>query len=139
MKYLLSIVLVIGFSCTKIQAQEASVERSIWGAQIIMLPLSVYNESKLTNEIALRSELSWGFSWSGGGYYDSSVRWEVIPYLIVEPRYYYNLNRRAQKERELMEIVVTTFLFIPAFSPVLVLNQIMSGLTRESLLSQCMV
>ena len=65
MKYLLSIVLVVSLSCANIRAQEVSVEKSIWGAQILMLPLSVYNESKLTNEIALRSELSWGFSWSG--------------------------------------------------------------------------
>lgn len=101
MKYLLSIVLVVSLSCANIRAQEVSVEKSIWGAQILMLPLSVYNESKLTNEIALRSELSWGFSWSGGGYYDSSGRWEVIPYLVVEPRYYYNLNRRLEKGKRI--------------------------------------
>ncbi len=101
MKYLLSVILVFCFLCAKIEAQEVSVEKSIWGTQLIILPLSVYNESKLTNEIALRSELSWGFSWSGGGYFDSSTRWAVIPYLILEPRYYYNLNRRNQKGKRI--------------------------------------
>jgi len=96
MKYLSSIILIICLSTTKGNAQEVSVEESIWGIQALMLPLSVYNESKLTNNIALRSELAWGFSWSGGG-----SQWEVIPYLNVEPRYYYNLNRRNQKGKRI--------------------------------------
>lgn len=101
MKYLISIILIICLSTTKGNAQEASVEESIWGIQALMLPLSVYNELKLTNNIALRSELAWGFSWSGGGYFNNSSQWEVIPYLNVEPRYYYNLNRRHQKRKRI--------------------------------------
>ncbi len=101
MKYLISIILIICLCTTKGNAQEVSVEESIWGIQALMLPLSVYNESKLTNNIALRSELAWGFSWSGGGYFDNSSQWEVIPYLNVEPRYYYNLNRRNKKEKRI--------------------------------------
>jgi len=40
MKYLLSIVLVVSLSCANIRAQEVSVEKSIWGAQILMLPFT---------------------------------------------------------------------------------------------------
>jgi hypothetical protein len=65
---------------TKITAQNTSVEKSVWGIQLGIHPLSVYNELKLTNSIALRSELGFGFSVSGD-------QWAVVPTIIVEPRY----------------------------------------------------
>ena len=101
MKYLVSIILVFSFCSNNSMAQEASIEKSVWGIQALMLPLSVYNETKLTNSLALRSELAWGFSWSGGSYLDNANKWAVIPYLSIEPRYYLNLNRRSQKGKRI--------------------------------------
>ena len=101
MKYVINISLMIFLCVSNINAQDTSVEKSIWGIQTLMFPLSVYNEAKLTNSIALRSELAWGFGWTSGGYIDNSAQWAVVPYLAVEPRYYYNLNRRIKKGKRI--------------------------------------
>lgn len=73
MKSTILIFLTLGVFL-KVNAQEASVEKSVWGIQTLILPLSVYNESKLTNKIALRSELSFGFGWSSGSYLNNSTQ-----------------------------------------------------------------
>ena len=102
MRYLIIIILVFILFVPKGHAQEVSVEKNLWGIQTLIFPLSVYNEAKLTPNIALRSELVWGFGWTGNGsYHDNSVQWAVIPYLGIEPRYYYNLNRRKQKGKRI--------------------------------------
>lgn len=81
-------------------AQTNSVEKNIWGVQVGIYPLSFYNEVKLSNNIALRSELWMGFGWSGNGYNYNSSYWEILPYIQVEPRWYYNLERRASKAKQ---------------------------------------
>ncbi len=84
-------------------AQEAGVEKSIWGAQIGIHPLGIYNETGLTESIVLRSELGFGFAWrsSSGLFADNSTAWAVMPVVMVEPRYYYNLNKRLNKGRRI--------------------------------------
>src|SRR5690554_8212162 len=70
-----------------------------------MLPLSVYNETKLTNSIALRSELAFGLSFTSYSYIGSNTRctlsWAALPFAIVEPRFYCNLNRRVEKGKRI--------------------------------------
>ncbi len=101
MKHLTTIILFFILCVPTVKAQQASVEKSVWGIQTLMLPLSVYNEAKLTNSIALRSELAWGFGWTSGSYIDNSAQWAAVPYLGVEPRWYYNLNRRTQRGKRI--------------------------------------
>ncbi|MGQ1891034.1 hypothetical protein ACT29H_11400 [Thermophagus sp. OGC60D27] len=101
MKNRLIIFLLIFCHClVKSQAQDANVEKSVWGVQTLFLPLTIYNESRLTNKIALRSELSWGFFWSQN-FLNDSPQWGIVPYFCLEPRYYYNFNRRLQKGKRI--------------------------------------
>ena len=103
------IVFILFFSLLKGHAQKASVEQNVWGVQTLVHPLSVYNETKLTDNIALRSEV--GFSFAGGNFQSTSytedqwsggsLDWAAWPVFIVEPRCYYNLNRRASKEKRI--------------------------------------
>lgn len=84
------------------KAQEVSVEKNLFGVQVGIHPLSGYYEMKLADKIALRGELGFGFGWSvGGSYSDNSVEWAVLPSLIVEPRWYYNLQRRVNKNKRI--------------------------------------
>ncbi len=78
----------------KAYGQEASVEKSLWGVQVGIHPLSVHNESKLSESLSLRSELGFGFGFSG----DS---WAVMPEAVVEPRLYYNLKRRMKLGKQI--------------------------------------
>ncbi|WP_179339649.1 hypothetical protein [Winogradskyella ludwigii] len=81
-------------------AQDASVEQSTFGIQTGLFGIWGHNESKLTNSIALRSELgldaaifSENFSGSRG--------FVLVPAITVEPRWYYNLNKRVSKSRRI--------------------------------------
>ncbi len=71
--------------------KEASVEKSVFGIQIGLLGVWVHNELKLSNLIALRSEI-------GVGGVNTS---HIEPLITLEPRWYYNLNKRADKGRRI--------------------------------------
>ncbi|MCL2683097.1 MAG: hypothetical protein FWE63_06410 [Bacteroidales bacterium] len=90
----LSIVLFLPFA---LQAQEgASVEKSIFGIQAGIMSVWVNNEMKLSNTIALRSEV--GFyptNWNIGNFYREE---SIIPLVFaVEPRYYFDIKKRHSK------------------------------------------
>jgi hypothetical protein len=77
-----------------VKAQNSSVEKSITGIQIGTVGLWGYKESKLTNQIAVRVELGlYTEIQSGVGYF-------MAPEITIEPRWYYNLNKRAKKGKK---------------------------------------
>ncbi|MBQ4820770.1 hypothetical protein [Aquimarina sp. MMG016] len=78
----------VGFSQ---KAVEASVEKSVFGVQVGPIGVWAHNELKLSNQIALRSEIGWGGVSSA----------HIEPLIALEPRWYYNLNRRANKGRRI--------------------------------------
>jgi hypothetical protein len=79
----------------------SSVEKSIFGVQTGFLGIWAYNELKLTNSIALRSELGFDSGIFGGTYYDNDVNFLLYPTINLEPRFYYNLNKRIRKNRSI--------------------------------------
>ncbi|MDR2763890.1 MAG: hypothetical protein LBB90_02550 [Tannerella sp.] len=87
--------------CLLGQAQEAGVEQSVWGVQGGLLSVWGYNESRLSDAVALRSEvgLMGGFSYSYTSIFGGYSRYIVVPELTVEPRWYYDLARRQAKAR----------------------------------------
>ncbi len=102
MKQLTLITLILCLFPLQNKAQEVSVEKNLFGVQVVGIhPLSGYYEMKLADKIALRGELGFGFGWSGGNYSDNSAQWAVFPSLSVEPRWYYNLQRRVDKSKRI--------------------------------------
>lgn len=81
-------------------SQNTSVEKSTYGIQTGFLGLWFHNESKLSNQIALRSELGLDTGIWGGTYYDK-VGFLLAPVITLEPRWYYNLNKRVEKDRRI--------------------------------------
>lgn len=79
--------------CSTLLSQERNLEKGIWGIQIGINPLGIHNESRLANSISLRSEIGFGFGFSG----DS---WAIMPQIILEPRYYYNIKRRSNHNKQ---------------------------------------
>ena len=73
---------------------KVSVEKSIFGVQTGALGIWVFNEYKLTNTIALRSEIGFDAGFAGGS--NVNTVYVIAPSLTVEPRYYYNLNKRSK-------------------------------------------
>lgn len=83
------------------QSQEqdtASVEKSIFGIQTGFFGAWVHNESKLSNEISLRSEIGLDAGFVINGSYSGFI---FVPSLRVEPRWYYNLDKRSAKGKNI--------------------------------------
>lgn len=80
------------------KSQNESVEKSTFGIQTGFLGIWVHNESKLSNQIALRSEIG-----LDTGIYGSDVNNEflITPAITLEPRWYYNLDKRGRKSKRI--------------------------------------
>jgi len=78
----------LGFSQN---TQEVSVEKSVFGVQVGLIGIWVHNELKLSSKVALRSE----FGVSGIN------TTSISPQVSLEPRFYYNLERRASKNKRI--------------------------------------
>ena len=114
------------------EAQNRTVEKSIFGAQIGFLGLDFYNEARLTDKIALRSDINlsamlWGGIYSGNGFV-------IFPSLALHPKYYYNIDKRADKGKNtknnsanylgLQLLFVPDLFVISNYSDVSVYNQL---------------
>lgn len=82
---------------------DVSVEQSIFGIQTGFLGIWAHNEVRLTDNIALRSEIGFdtGLFSSNKHYSGADVGVVFVPSLSLEPRWYYNLNKRAGKGRNI--------------------------------------
>lgn len=83
-------------------AQEAKVEKSVFGVQTGVLGLWVNNESRLGNKFVLRSEIGFDAGFWANSFYDESG-YLIAPVFIVEPKYYYNLAKRLEKGRNISD------------------------------------
>lgn len=81
-----------------VKSQDASVERSIFGIQTGFLGIWVHNESKLSNQLAVRSEIGLDAGIYSDDFYNASGFF-MAPTLTLEPRWYYNLNKRQSKSK----------------------------------------
>ncbi len=82
--------------------QEASVEKSTFGIQIGVMGVWAYNELKISNQVALRSEIGIAIVglWTDGN--DTLVGTGYsLPIVALEPRWYYNLNKRANQGKRI--------------------------------------
>lgn len=90
----------IGF-CAR--AQEASVVKEMYGVELGIIKADVFYEFKLDRKLALRTEL--GVDYSTYSYDiapDNTISGTLIPLaLIVEPRFYYGIDRRNRLGRNI--------------------------------------
>jgi len=71
--------------------EDISVETSVFGIQVGLIGVWAHNEFKLSNQVALRSELGLGGVNTGN----------IVPIVALEPRWYYNLNERNAKSNRI--------------------------------------
>lgn len=81
-------------------SQTASVEKSSYGIQTGLLGIWAHNEMKLTNQIALRTELGMNAGLFGGNFYPKTG-FIITPIITAEPRFYYNLEKRQFKSKSI--------------------------------------
>ncbi|SCX93093.1 hypothetical protein [Flavobacterium caeni] len=99
-KITLALLLAGVYSHAQDQAPTPSVEKSVFGVQTGLIGLWINHELKLSNRWALRSEIgSELFAYSNK--VNDDVKRAMCPVVSVEPKWYYNLNRRARKDRNI--------------------------------------
>ena len=92
-----------------VKSQDASVEKSTFGIQTGGLGIWAHHEAKLSNQIALRSEIGLDIGFLGGSIYSEILGgsfypekgYIMTPVIRLEPRWYYNLNKRVSKSRDI--------------------------------------
>ncbi|MFL0352690.1 hypothetical protein [Xanthomarina sp. GH4-25] len=78
------------------EKQTASVEKSIFGIQTGAVGIWIHGEFKLSNKFVLRAETGLDMGvWENSYNNDSGVL--LGPVFTLEPRFYYNLNKRLRK------------------------------------------
>ena len=82
------------------KSQTVSVEKSTFGIQTGYLRIWVHNESKISTQFALRSELGFDTGIFGSDVNDPDG-FLLAPAITVEPRWYYNLNKREHKSKRI--------------------------------------
>ena len=83
-----------------VNSQDASVEKSSYGIQVGVLGTWIHNESRLSDQITLRSELGLDGGIWGGDFYDGTG-FLLAPVITLEPRWYYNLSKRRTKSKRI--------------------------------------
>jgi hypothetical protein len=82
-----------------------SVEKNIFGVQLGLVNFSFQNERKLSNRIALHSEVGLDLGTSSREDKEKNERIDkttiIAPYIMLEPRFYYNLNKRVKKGKNI--------------------------------------
>lgn len=97
MKKIILILLITNISFSQ-ETKSASVEKSIFGIQTGFFGAWIHNESRLTNAISLRSEIGLDL---GVKIDYNGIGTILIPAIRLEPRWYYNLEKRVKKGRKI--------------------------------------
>ena len=99
---------ILGFILISIIAkaqEEASVEKNLYGVQLGIVNTSFYYETKLDRKITLRTEAGLKLVSSTKEFDDPSIEdkttTQISPYLTLEPRWYYSLDRRKRLEKNI--------------------------------------
>ena len=99
MKRILMTLIFCGLTLI-VESQNSSIEKSTYGIQTGFLGIWVHNESRLSNSIGLRTEIGFDSGIWGGDFYDK-IGFLMTPVITIEPRWYYNLNKRENKSRRI--------------------------------------
>jgi len=94
MKKIICLIALI-HTVTSTYSQESNVEKSIFGTQLGILGVWVHNESRIASKLVLRSEVGFNAGLFGGAFVEDGFI--LAPTITLEPRYYYNIDRRNSK------------------------------------------
>ncbi len=106
MKKILLSFIFLGIALV-VKPQDTSVEQSVFGVQTGLFGIWAHNEYKLNDKFALRSEIGFdGLFWQESYYFseDFSSNYEsylLIPVITLEPKWYYNLEKRQSKQKRI--------------------------------------
>ena len=112
MKKIVVVILFCAFA-TITKAQNSKVEKSITGIQTGFLGVWIYNEYKITHNIALRSEIGLNSGFKDHGVTD----FLMAPVFTIEPRTYYNIGKREAKKKNVKNNSANFFALTAKYNP----------------------
>ncbi|WP_172916556.1 hypothetical protein [Capnocytophaga canis] len=113
-KIIATMFMVLGLNA--VYAQHVSVEKDLVGIQAGLLGVNIYNEHRLSDAITLRSDASLhGGFWTGDIY--DKTGFLLAPAISIEPKWYYGLNRRVKKGKNISNNSGNYFSLRTEFSP----------------------
>jgi len=98
-KIILLFIAIISLSSFA-QTKTPSVEKSIYGVQTGFLGIWFHNENRLSDKIALKSEIGLDFG-IGKTMFDDEITFASVPSINLEPRLYYNFKKRLAKNKNI--------------------------------------
>jgi hypothetical protein len=97
MKKIIYVTVVLFITQTNF-SQSKGIKKSLFNFQTGILGTWLNNETKLTNNLSLRSEIGLDAGVFGGEINDSPGLF-LTPVINLEPRFYYNINNRINKNK----------------------------------------
>ena len=113
---LIPIALMICCFSINLSAQEASVEKSIFGVETGFLGFWINNEIGLSKQFTLRSELGLNAGILGRSTNEQSSL-ILTPEITLEPRWYYNLGKRKANGKNISGNAGNYFALKTSFQP----------------------
>jgi len=92
-------ILALIFLGLNINVNSQNVEKTFFSIQTGLAGIWINNETRLSNSIALRSEIGIEHDFFVGDQYDGAG-FILQPVLTLEPRYYYNLEKRNSRGKK---------------------------------------
>lgn len=80
--------------------EKSNVEKSVTGVQIGLFGAEFYNEARLSENFALRSQVALYPSIWGGDLYNRTG-FALAPAISLAPKYYYNLQKRSDEGKNI--------------------------------------
>ncbi|PIF31948.1 hypothetical protein CLU81_2459 [Flavobacterium sp. 9] len=88
-------IIIILLICQTSRSQNIGVEKTMYSTQIGFLGFWVNNEYRLFNQISIKSEIGMVAGFKGCS--DCTTEYTLAPELTIEPRWYYNIEKRNSK------------------------------------------
>src|SRR5690554_6291195 len=99
-KKILLISLFSALSLFTTHAQETeTVEKSVSGVQVGVLGAWIHHETRLAEQFTLRAEIGIDAAGFITNPFTETARYAFAPEFTIEPRYYYNISKRAEKQK----------------------------------------
>ncbi|HUH17786.1 hypothetical protein [Albibacterium sp.] len=83
------------------QAQSPILKKNVTGVQIGLFELDAYHEIRIANKASLRTDVLLFPAIWGGELYDNQSGFALYPAFTLTPKYYYNINRRVKKDKNI--------------------------------------
>lgn len=94
-------IITLFVSIMNYSQSKSLLEKSVFGSQLGIIGINFYNESRLDEKLALRTEASLNLASIWGGDFYPKTGYIFVPSFKISPRFYYNIDKRESLGRNI--------------------------------------